>query len=84
MDLLVKALSEAAKFNDYGKGLLITYAVSRAIGIGASHENVPEHLARQWRKATRAVDALPDVVQLAFARALIDELGSRMMETRKR
>lgn len=79
MDLLKRAFLAAEQFNDYGKGLLITYAVNRALGIVARHENIPEHLVPRWRRATKAIDALQDVVQLAFAKTLIDQIGTQMI-----
>lgn len=79
MDLLKRAFLAAEQFNDYGKGLLINYSVSQALGIAARHKNILEHLVPRSKRATKAIDALANVVQLAFAKALIDQLGSQMM-----
>ncbi|MDV3002625.1 MAG: hypothetical protein N5P05_004280 (plasmid) [Chroococcopsis gigantea SAG 12.99] len=81
MDLLKKAFLAAEQFNDYGKGSLITYTVNRMLGIVARHENISEHLVPRWRRATKAIDARRNVVQLAFTKALIDQIGSAMMKT---
>ncbi|BAZ50532.1 hypothetical protein NIES4103_31480 [Nostoc sp. NIES-4103] len=81
MSSLLTAFTFASQLNQHGKGLLILYAVSKALNIDADFKNVPNGVKAQvWNGATAAINELSQTERLAFAKSLIDEIGGQLQK----
>ncbi|MEH2261017.1 hypothetical protein [Nostoc sp.] len=85
MEHLTATFNFASQFNQFGRGLLILYAVSKALKIEADFESIPSGVkAEAWNTTTTALSNLTQVEQLAFASSLIDEIGREVMRSTKK